>query len=330
MLVSVSFEATSLKRHGFFAGRKHSNTCLALGMLWKSCGFCHYFWPTSNSMPFMASQVDISSKRSGVAPKWLLNKQAWTNASAVFWGSFAKAGYCSNAQVGDWRSNWVRIWQNGQNHLQLLTPLALRSDVERYSEKHILLHCPLFQQSSRQEDAIRLSRTSPGTNFLMDFRWWFQEVPGPDFWAHGGRSDGQSEAFRLYLNDLLLGFFMQLVYVSALVQHSKNIRETPITLFQDRLFMEGEDPAVVWCHVGDQDLKLEGSLQARGERWYDVHLGAGVGHWRNQQFSLRHFCFSWPPGSPRCSGVERGMEGTFELAIHNSRCASNWGGVFTR
>lgn len=59
---------------------------------------------------------------------------------------------------------------------------------------------------------------------------------------------------------------MQLVYVSALVQHSKNIRETPITLFQDRLFMEGEDPAVVWCHVGDQDLKLEGSLQARGER----------------------------------------------------------------
>ncbi len=34
-----------------------------------------------------------------------------------------------------------------------LTPLALSSDVERYSEKHILLHCPLFQQSSRQEEA---------------------------------------------------------------------------------------------------------------------------------------------------------------------------------
>ncbi len=48
---------------------------------------------------------------------------------------------------------------------------------------------------------------------------------------------------------------------------SWNIPGTPITLFQDRLFMEGEDPTeVVWCHVGDQDLKLEGSLQARGER----------------------------------------------------------------
>lgn len=39
---------------------------------------------------------------------------------------------------------------SAQEALRKLATVRMRSDVERYSEKHILLHCPLFQQSSRK------------------------------------------------------------------------------------------------------------------------------------------------------------------------------------
>ena len=39
---------------------------------------------------------------------------------------------------------------SAEQSLRALATVRMRSDVERLSEKHLLLHCPLFQQSSRK------------------------------------------------------------------------------------------------------------------------------------------------------------------------------------
>mmetsp|Transcript_98503 Transcript_98503/g.234506 ORF Transcript_98503/g.234506 Transcript_98503/m.234506 type:complete len:1850 (-) Transcript_98503:140-5689(-) len=44
----------------------------------------------------------------------------------------------------------LALYPSAQDPLRKLATVRMRSDVERMSEKHVLLHCPLFQQSSRK------------------------------------------------------------------------------------------------------------------------------------------------------------------------------------